>query len=123
MDSIQITGKDASRIVLALISDKFNGQHSFQIEALETCWAELGLRLDDLVQGLTLLTREQEISIEGTSEGSKLTLSPATIETLSQSNQGIEHLPAQLKEFLKMAADRLQSDSTDPQSERRDGFH
>ncbi len=124
MDSIQITGEDASKIALALIADKFNGQQQFQVEALQAQWAQLGLRLDDLVQGLTFLTREQQLHIDGSASGASLTLSPATLDEMNEPGQGLANLSKPLQAILHKAAERRNpSDSADSnEKERRDGF-
>ncbi len=124
MDSIQITGEDASKIALALIADKFQGQQQFQVEALQAQWAQLGLRLDDLVQGLTFLTREQQLHIDGSASGSSLILSPATLEEIKEPGQGLAGLSKPLQTILSKAAERRKpSDSAGTTGkERRDGF-
>lgn len=122
MESFQITGEDASKIALALIADKFKGQSTIPVEALQLHWAELGLRLDDLVQGLTLLTREQHLQIDGNIEGSSLILSDEILETLADGSQGLADLDAPLQEILKIAANRSGTSSDSSADERRDGF-
>jgi hypothetical protein len=121
MASIELSTEDAALIVLALAADRLGAAPRLDVGLLRRHWRDLGLRADDLIQGITALARDGRATAHGGDQDSYLQLSPACADAL-RAQQGIANLPLRLRELLGTAESR-KADSDGPGSdERRNGF-
>lgn len=123
MNVIDLNGNDAAEIVLALIADQLHGKTVINVKELQAYWRVLGLRMDDLIQGLTALSRNNGLKIEGEGEEGTLHLADAMIKDLPSQGEGLSSLDPRLSEILEIAARRKgAADESKPGHERRQGF-
>mgnify|MGYP000244710449 CR=1 FL=1 len=122
MDAIQLTGSDAAQIALALIADRHEGQSGLHAGQLQSWWQALGLRADDLIQALSVLSRDGDLKIEGEGETAILHLQPPALARLPTRGSGLAGLPSILKETLQRASERSAGTGGHSAGERRDGF-
>lgn len=123
MSSLQITGQDAADIALALLADRLGDATHMEIASLRTHWRGMGLRLDDLIQGLIVLARDGRLKTQGLGDDAAVYLSSDARAALAQPGQGLIGLPPALRLLIEQAAERAsQEDNSAIGSKHREGF-
>ena len=122
MPTIQLTGSDSAAIALALISDHINEQQAIPLPQLENEWRKLGLRSDDLIQGIATLRRNKKLELENGSTKPFLRLSKSTIAALPATGKGLASLNPHLHSMLEAAEARQTHSRPSNNLERRNGF-
>lgn len=122
MSHIELSGTEIADIILALLADEFSGERHISVSAIASRWKALGLRQDDLIQGISALSRAGSLEAEGEGADNALALKDATLAMLANSGIGLKQLPEKLQNALQLAASRNTSDDPANAGERRKGF-
>ena len=112
---------EAAEIVLAVVAEHLGGREMFTQGELLGPWKALGLRADDLFQGLVALARGGHIHASGEGDAASLHVSLALREALGAGRHRFADLPPALHALLAQAAQRQAENRADSR-ERRDGF-
>ncbi|TJY65262.1 hypothetical protein E4T66_03310 [Sinimarinibacterium sp. CAU 1509] len=121
MASIELSTEDAALIVLALASDRFGAAAQLDVGILREHWRNLGLRADDLIQGIAALARDGRATAHSRDQNPFIALSADCADSLCP-DQGVSGLPQRLRDMLSVAAERGTQPSENQSGERRDGF-
>ncbi len=121
MASIELSTEDAALIVLALAFDRFGASTRLDVHILREHWRTLGLRTDDLIQGIAALARDGRATIHTVEQNQFIALSSDCANSPG-ATQGIARLPQRLRDLIAVAADRGTTPHEAGTTERRDGF-
>lgn len=118
---VQLNADEAADILLALIADRGLDADDLSEPDLRGHWLALGLRGDDLLQGLVALARDGRVRRDDGSD--RLMLSGPAAAAITAGEHALARLPARLRTVLATAGSRTGDGSTRTKSgERRDGF-